>query len=77
MYMATAALLAMMIAAWRAGARLRAPASAAAVAVLLPAQILLGAANVWFGIHAGLIVAHLALGTLLWMATVSVALSTR
>jgi heme A synthase len=30
------------------------------------AQILLGAANVWFGKHAGLILAHLSLGTAIW-----------
>lgn len=74
MYLAAAALVALLAAAWRAGVRSR---PLAAVAVLLPAQILLGAVNVWAGIHAGLIVGHLALGTLLWMATVSVALSTR
>ena len=42
----------------------------AALAVLLAAQILLGAINVWLGEHAGLIVAHLTLGTLLWAAAV-------
>jgi heme A synthase len=35
-------------------------------AVLLGGQILLGAANVWAGKHAGLILGHLTLGTLLW-----------
>ncbi len=34
--------------------------------LLLVAQIALGAINVWAGKHAGLIVGHLALGTLLW-----------
>ena len=34
--------------------------------LLLVAQIALGAINVWAGKHAGLIVAHLALGTVLW-----------
>jgi heme A synthase len=33
---------------------------------LLAAQIALGALNVWLGEHAGLIVAHLAVGTALW-----------
>lgn len=33
---------------------------------LLAAQILLGALNVWLGKHAGLIVGHLALGTIVW-----------
>ena len=34
--------------------------------LLLVCQIALGAINVWAGKHAGLIVGHLALGTLLW-----------
>ncbi|MQA75635.1 MAG: hypothetical protein GEU88_15070 [Solirubrobacterales bacterium] len=34
--------------------------------LILVAQIALGAINVWAGKHAGLIVAHLTLGTLLW-----------
>lgn len=74
MYLAAAALIALLAAAWWRGVRSRA---LAAIAVLLPAQVLLGALNVWLGEHAGLIVAHLALGTLLWMATASVTLSTR
>jgi heme A synthase len=37
---------------------------------LLIAQIMLGAANVWLGKHAGLIVGHLALATLLWSTVV-------
>lgn len=37
---------------------------------LLVAQILLGAANVWLGKHAGLIVGHLALGTAVWATSV-------
>ena len=39
------------------------------------AQILLGALNVWLGEHAGLVVAHLTLGTLLWATVVYAALS--
>ena len=34
--------------------------------LLLVCQIALGAINVWAGKHAGLILGHLALGTLLW-----------
>jgi heme A synthase len=34
--------------------------------LILVAQIALGAINVWAGKHAGLIVAHLTLGTILW-----------
>jgi len=37
---------------------------------LLAGQILLGAMNVWLGKHAGLILAHLTLGTLLWSTIV-------
>ena len=36
--------------------------------VILFAQVLLGALNVWAGEHAWLIVAHLAVGTLLWLS---------
>jgi heme A synthase len=39
-------------------------------ALVLVAQIALGAINVWAGKHAGLIVGHLALGTTLWMTVV-------
>jgi heme A synthase len=52
----------------RAARRLTLGASAA-VAVLA-AQVFLGAANVWFGEHAWLVVTHLATGTLLWVALV-------
>jgi heme A synthase len=34
---------------------------------VIAAQVLLGAINVWYGKHAGLIIGHLALGTLLWI----------
>ena len=43
--------------------------------LILVAQIALGAINIWAGEHAGLIVAHLALGTTLW-ATVIYATTT-
>ena len=39
------------------------------------AQILLGALNVWLGKHAGLIVAHLTVGTLLWATLVQATMS--
>jgi heme A synthase len=45
-----------------------------ALALLLVAQVLLGALNVWLGKHPALIVAHLTTGTLLWAAAVSTAL---
>lgn len=38
--------------------------------LLLVGQIVLGAVNVWAGKHAGLIVGHLALGTMLWSTIV-------
>jgi len=44
------------------------PIIAAGGLVLL--QVLLGALNVWLGKHAGLIVGHLTLGTLLWATVV-------
>lgn len=48
---------------------------AAITLFLLVAQILLGAANVWYGEHRGMILAHLSLGTLLWLAVVALARS--
>ncbi len=39
----------------------------AVIAAALTAQVLLGATNVWLGEHSALVVAHLALGTLLWV----------
>jgi heme A synthase len=69
MYAAALAVLAMVAVAMRRGVRSRAFPLAA---ILLLAQILLGAMNVWLGEHATLVVGHLALGTLLW-ATVAYA----
>jgi len=39
----------------------------AVIAMVLTLQVLLGAANVWLGEHSALVVAHLAVGTLLWL----------
>ena len=68
MYLAAIAVLAMVALAIRR----RAPSRAflAAGAILLVAQIALGAINVWAGKHAGLIIGHLALGTALWSTVV-------
>jgi heme A synthase len=55
--------LALAVASVRAGRRDPVPLAATGVLVV---QILLGAINVWEGKHAGLIVAHLTVGTLLW-----------
>ncbi len=71
MYLAAVAVLAMTAVALRQGIRNRAFWLASVVLVL---QITLGALNVWLGEHAGLIVGHLALGTILW-ATVAAAAS--
>jgi heme A synthase len=44
--------------------------TAAATVGVLAVQIFLGAANVWFGEHAWLVVTHLTVGTLLWISLV-------
>jgi heme A synthase len=63
MYLATIAVVALFVLARRRGVRTW-PFAAALAALAL--QVTLGALNVWLGEHAGLIVAHLAVGTLLW-----------
>ena len=72
MYLAALAVLAMTALALRQG--VRRPAFWLA-SVLLVAQIALGAANVLLGKHAGLIAAHLMLGTALWGVVVAAASS--
>lgn len=67
MYLAVIAVVALVAVA----VRTRAPSRAfVALGGLVAAQVLLGAANVWFGKHAGLIVGHLALGTIVWATAV-------
>jgi heme A synthase len=44
------------------------------LAILLVVQITLGALNVWLDVYEGLIVAHLAVGTLLWATAVGLTL---
>jgi heme A synthase len=63
MYLATVAVVALSVLARRRGVR-RWPFAAALG--ILAVQVLLGALNVWLGEHAGLIVIHLTVGTLLW-----------
>jgi heme A synthase len=63
MYLAAVAVAALFVLARRRGVRSW-PFAAALGA--LAVQIVLGALNVWLGEHAGLIIAHLAVGTLLW-----------
>lgn len=65
MYLTAIAVIALVGIAWRRGIR---DWAFPAMLGLLLAQILLGALNVWLGKHAGLIVGHLSLGTLLWAA---------
>jgi heme A synthase len=56
--------------------RRRLEALALAIAVALAIQVWLGAMNVWAGESAALVVAHLALATLLWLLSVAALLST-
>jgi heme a synthase len=77
MYLATALVLALALSVLRTrrgrpGDRLRS-ASLAALGVL-SLQVVLGALNVWLGEHPWLVVAHLAVGTLVWCALVIVVL---
>ena len=67
MYLTAIAVLALVAVAIRQRAPSR---SFVAIGGLVAAQILLGAANVWFGKHAGLILAHLSLGTVIWATVV-------
>ncbi|MGI8460888.1 MAG: COX15/CtaA family protein [Solirubrobacterales bacterium] len=67
MYLASAAVIALFAFAWVRGVRTW--PFKAALGILI-AQVLLGALNVWLGKHAGLIVAHLTIGTLLWATLV-------
>jgi len=72
MYLAAIAVLAMTAMALRQG--IRHPAFWLS-SVLLAAQVALGAANVLLGEHAGLIAAHLMLGTALWSVVMVAATS--
>jgi heme A synthase len=69
MYLATAAVVALFVLARRRGVRTWPFGAALGI---LGLQVVLGALNVWLGEHAGLIVAHLTVGTVLW-ATLSYA----
>ncbi len=69
-YLATIAIIVLLSVAYARGSRDRLLALAA---LLLLAQLLLGALNVWLGEHGPLIVAHLATATLLWATVVSIA----
>jgi heme A synthase len=68
-YLATIAIIVLLSVAFARGSRDRLLALAA---LLLFAQVLLGALNVWLGEHGPLIVAHLATATLLWATVISI-----
>ena len=72
MYLAVIAVIALVAVAWRR--RIRTWPFGVALAILA-GQVLLGALNVWLGKHAGLIVGHLTLGTLLWATLVTATVS--
>ncbi|MGE5335986.1 MAG: COX15/CtaA family protein [Nitrososphaerota archaeon] len=70
MVAAVAAILALAFALYR---RRLARRLAVALLLALAVQVLLGASNVWFGEHAGLILAHLAVAAVLWALVVTAA----
>jgi heme A synthase len=76
MYLSSALMLALVLAVLRDTGRRGGAIRTAALGALgaFSAQVLLGALNVWLGKHAGLVVAHLAVGTMLWASLVFVAL---
>jgi heme A synthase len=69
-YLATIAIIVLLLVAFARGSRDRLLALAA---LLLLCQFTLGALNVWLGEHGPLIVAHLTAGTLLWASVISIA----
>jgi heme a synthase len=71
MYVAAALLVALVVVALRRGVAVR---YAWALAGLLATQILVGALNVWLDEYELLILAHLALGTLLWATSLGMTL---
>jgi heme A synthase len=73
MYLATILLLALIFLALRRRPSEGVVRSAYLIGGLLVLQILLGALNVWLDEYEALIVAHLAVGTLLWTAAVGLA----
>jgi heme A synthase len=71
MYLASILVIALVVVALRRRVAVRA---ARALAVLLAAQILVGALNVWLDEYELLILLHLTLGTLLWAASLGMTL---
>jgi heme A synthase len=74
MYLASALAIALVVTALRRRPGPGVVRSAWALAGLLAAQVLVGALNVWLDEYELLILAHLALGTLLWAAAVALTL---
>ena len=74
MYLATIAVVALVVMALRRRPSTGVVRTAQLTAVILVAQILVGALNVWLDEYEALIVLHLALGTLLWSAVLGLAL---
>jgi heme A synthase len=71
MYLASLAVIALVVVSLRRGVRTR---HAWALAALLAVQVLVGALNVWLDEYELLILLHLALGTLLWATTLGMTL---
>jgi heme A synthase len=74
MYLATILVLALVALALRRRPSPAVVRSAKLLAALLVAQVLVGALNVWLDEYEVLILAHLALGTLLWAAAIGLTL---
>jgi heme A synthase len=78
MYLTVAAVLWLGIAVLRnADVTRRARHYAVCALVVLALQVMLGALNIWLGVHRGLILAHLVTGTLLWLIVLVTALEAR
>lgn len=73
MYLTAIAVIWLAVLVWRRLSSGVARKLAVASVVVLGAQILLGAMNVWYGEHRGMILAHLTLGTILWLVVMSTA----
>lgn len=73
MFLAVAAIVGLAVLLRRQGQGNLAPA----IALVLVTQVWLGAMNVWVGEFAALVVAHLAVATLLWLLVVVALISTR
>jgi heme A synthase len=78
MYLASALVIALALAVLRDSTRRRAGGGLRTATLVafgaFCSQFLLGALNVWLGKHAGLVVAHLGVGTLVWASLFCVAL---